>query len=98
MILPAKDPAEELIIPFDFSSEIGAATINSVAVTIAVESGTDAAVGSMLNGAATISGADALQSVKLGVNGVNYALRCLATLSDGQKILRAATLPVRTGG
>ena len=98
MITPAKDPAEIVTIPFDFASEIGVLAINSVAVTITVSNGADAAVGSMLNGAATIAGADVLQSVRLGVAGVDYALRALATLSDGQKILRAATLPVRVGG
>ena len=98
MILPAKDPAEIVTITFDFANEIGAIAINSVAVSIAVISGADAAVGTMLNGAAQISGATVLQSVTLGVNTTDYALRCLATLADGQKILRAATLPVRTGG
>ena len=98
MLLPAKDPDEIITVAFDFSSEIGVLTISSVAVTITVSNGTDAAVASMLNGAAQISGSDALQSFKLGVSAVDYALRCLGTLSDGQKILRAATLPVRTGG
>lgn len=98
MTLPDKDPAEIITIPFDFSSEIGAATISSVVVTITVANGTDANVAAMLNGAATISGSSALQSVTLGVNAVDYALRCLATLNNGQKILRAGTLPVRTGG
>jgi hypothetical protein len=98
MILPAKDPAEIITIPFDFSSEIGELAIVGQAVTITVETGADPDVASMLNGAATIAASDVLQSVKLGVNGVNYALRCLATLSDGQKLVRAATLPVRVAG
>lgn len=97
MNLPAKDPAEFVIVTFDYEHEIGDATVSSAALSCAVKSGADADVGSMLYGAAVVSGADVLQLVRLGVDGADYTLRCLATLSDGRKLLRWATLPVRTG-
>ncbi len=99
MILPAKDPAEIITLTFDYASEIGAAAISGTPVfALAIESGTDADYASMPNGSPQVSGSDVLQSVKLGANAVNYAVRMLATLDDGRKLLRAATLPVRTGG
>lgn len=98
MIWPSKDPAEIITVTFDFSDEIGAATISSTDVTITVANGTDPAVASMLNGAEVVSGALVYQSVMLGVNGNNYVPRCEATLSDGRVLVRAALLPVRVAG
>jgi hypothetical protein len=98
MSFEAKDPAEIVTLSFAYSSELGTATIASAALSITVQSGTDPDVGSMLLGAATISGGDVLQQVRLGVAQCDYMVRCLSTLNDGRKLLRAGTLPVRVGG
>lgn len=92
-----KDPDEIITVTFPFTDELGSATISSVDyVTAAVVSGgEDADVASMLNGAAQVSGGDVLHSIRNGVNGVNYKLRCRVALSDGRKLVRAIDLPVR---
>ena len=92
-MLPIKDPAETVPVSFDFSDE--AASVSASSVAIAVTAGTDAAVASMPQGAATIDGAVVTQLVKLGVDGCSYSLRCLASGPSGEVLLRAAILPVR---
>lgn len=97
MSADSKDPDETITITFPFGDELGAATIASVDyVTIALINGTDAAVGTMLNGAAEISGGDVFQSVRYGVHQADYKVRCRAVLSDGRRLVRAIALPVRS--
>ena len=86
-----KDPAEEITAVFDYS-KIGAPS--APAVTIAVRSGTDAAVASMLQGSPVIEGQEVRQRVVAGVHGAEYALRCIATVG-GDRLLIDAILPVR---
>ena len=99
MILPSKDPAEIITVTFDYTSEIGAASISaSPVIGVSVANGVDADFATMPDGAAQISGALVLQRFRNGVNAVDYNVRCLVTLDDGRKLLRAGTLPVRTAG
>lgn len=90
-----KGPAEKVTLTFDFSDELGAETISSASVTIAVLTGEDAGAASMLNGAAQVPGAGlVLQSVVAGLNNVDYRLVCTANTTS--RILQlAASLPVR---
>jgi len=90
---PIKDPAESVVMEFDFSSEMAAISSASVAVSI-YGSGTDPAVATVLDGALQISGTSVFQRVHNGVHGVDYALRCLAT-SGSDILLRADVMPVR---
>lgn len=91
---PIKDPAESIVVEFDFSSEIAAVSSASVAVAI-YGSGTDPDAATVLDGAAQISGTSVYQRVQNGVHGVDYALRCLAT-SGSDILLRSDVMPVRT--
>ncbi len=94
---PSKDPAEALIAAFVFANEINSGeTISSVQTSCTTLYGTDASPGAVLNGLPTISGSSVLQPFHGGLDGVSYTLRCVATLSSGRILVRAATLPVRT--
>lgn len=92
MNLPAKDPAESLIVEFDFSSELSG--IDSALVAVSVIGGTDPDAAQVLSGALQIAGAKVFQRVSAGIDRVNYKLTCTATRgSDVRKL--AASLPVR---
>lgn len=98
MKLPIKDPAEQKLVRFEFSTEIEAGqTISSVAVTAEVLEGTDPAVASMLVGAPQIDNTNlyVLQRVDLGVDLCDYLFRALATDSAGLKHLVYAVMRVR---
>jgi hypothetical protein len=96
MSADSKDPDEIITVTFPFAGELGVATLDAVDyVTITVIKGNDPSAGAMLNGAASIASADVLQSVRNGVDGNDYKLRCRAVLSDGRKLVRAIDLPVR---
>ena len=80
---------------FDFTSRLGLAeTISSAVTTATVYSGTDAAPETVINGAASISGAQVTQSLKAGVVGVTYLVRCVATTSLGQVLALGALLVI----
>lgn len=96
MSAESKDPDEIITATFPFAGELGAAELSSVDyVTISVVNGADVDKDAMLNGAGVIVGDDVLQSVQLGVDAVDYKIRCRAVLSDGRKLVRALTIPVR---
>jgi hypothetical protein len=91
-----KDPEEVVTLTFDFADELGAETINpGPAVAVAVKKGADPDVAQVANGAPQVSGATVLQSVKAGVAGVDYAVRCKATTSGGRVLVIARVLPIR---
>lgn len=92
-LLPEKDPAESVVIEFDYTGEL--TTIDSAAVSVTPINGDDPASASMLDGVPQISGAAVLQRVKLGVDKLNYKLRCEATTGSDIRV-RAAVLPVRS--
>lgn len=98
MNLDWKDPEEIINVTFPFADELGSEAISggSAVVTISVKQGVDAAAAAMLNGAPVISGTNVFQSVKDGVNGVLYGLRCRIDTSGGRRLVLAAQLPVRT--
>lgn len=98
MRLPNKDPSEIKLLRFQFKDDIQpGTTIALVELSVAAVSGVDPAVADVLQGAAQINNAalEVLQAVRLGVDGVDYELRCLATDSGGLKHLVSAALPVR---
>lgn len=91
-----KDPAESVVVQFDFATELAA--IGSAVTTIAVHSGgTDPGVATMLDGAPQISGASVLQRVRGGLHGLSYTLRCVAT-SGATVLVRAGVMAVRWDG
>lgn len=92
---PPKDPVEKLVADFSFASEIvSPETIISAAISCSVLAGIDQSPSSVLNGGSTISGGSVLQPFQGGIDGVAYLLRCVATLSSGRVLVRAAVLPV----
>lgn len=92
-LIPQKDPSESILVEFDFAGELTAPA--SAVVSIAALNGTDPAVGSMLDGSPVIVGTVVSQRVKLGVDKLNYKIRCEATQGVDVRV-RAAILPVRT--
>lgn len=99
MRTPSVDPTEVIDLPFDFRSEIGAATISGLPViTVTVADGVDAAASAQIFGVPVVAGAIVYQRRILGVDGVDYYWRCTATLTDGRKLARGAVVPVRDAG
>lgn len=91
---PVKDPAESIVVTFDFSSEMTAIDSATTSVFVLAD-GVDPAVAAMLVGAPQISGTKVLQRVAAGVHGNNYKLRCEAAHGD-DVLVRADIMPVRT--
>lgn len=91
-LLTQKDPAESRLVEFDFAGDLTAPA--SAVVSVTAINGTDAASASMLDGSPVISGTLVSQRVKLGVDKLNYKLRCEATQGVDVAV-RAAILPVR---
>lgn len=97
--LPEKDPSETVTVMFDFSSETNAVTSPVTTVVIEQPSVNDSTPGAMVSGPATVSGtnpAQVFQRITGGANSNVYGLRCTATASNGDTLVCAARLPVRT--
>lgn len=91
-MLPEKDPAESVVVEFDFSSELP--SVLSAITSISIEgNGIDPSVSSMLVGAPQVSGTKVLQRVSGGVSGVLYKLRCEGTMG-ANVIVRSDHMPV----
>jgi len=96
---PAKDPAEVLVITFDFASEVDPGENIAAAPPVSVWRlrASDPTPGAVLSGSPSVAGGAVLHAVHGGVDGAAYLLRCEATLSPtGRVLVLAATLPVRT--
>jgi hypothetical protein len=96
--LADKDPAEEVLVTFDFSD--GATVVSDPVVGSHVRwSGTtppDSAPSAVLSGPPIVVGALVYQKVVGGSDMTDYSLDCLVTTSTGDKLLIPAILPVRT--
>lgn len=91
---PIKDPAESVVIEFDFTGEMS--SIDTAVVSVDTMDGAiDPAVAGVKDGTHQIIGTKVFQRASLGVSGVNYAWRCLA-IQGSDKILRADVMPVKT--
>lgn len=91
---PIKDPAESVVIEFDFKGEMS--SISTATVSASIHGyGIDTNVASMLDGSPQVlAPSKVLQRVRNGVAGVNYKLRCVAS-SGNDVIVRAGVMPVR---
>lgn len=94
MNAPIKDPAESVVLEFDFSSELDGIDSATIALSV-VGSTADPAVATMLQGAHQISGRKVLQRVRNGVPGARYKARATAVRGD-DVIVRAGVISVRT--
>lgn len=94
--LPEKDHKEVVPILFDFTDEIGAATITGTPVVdVDVKTGNAFAPAGIKQGTATVNGAVVTQWVNAAtLPGVTYHLRCRAALSDTRVLVISADLPV----
>jgi hypothetical protein len=94
--LAPKDPAEILVVTWDYTAALDVGETIVSAVTTA-----DAFAGSSSNpvalwGSPLIATPEVRQTISGGSDGSSYILRCVATLSSGRILVLAATLPVRT--
>lgn len=92
-----KHPLETKIVRFNFSRDVaGSTTLSSVApVSSSVVDGTDPSPQSFILGSATISGAEVLQRITGGLDGVTYLVECVATDSAGNVHVAQAAIAVR---
>lgn len=97
-LFTAKDELETIPVVFDFTLQLGAATISSASVAVSVvtaaSTATDNSPNNLKSGVAAISGAKVSQNLTGGVVGVMYHLRCTILTSDGKTIVLAADIPV----
>ena len=96
--LSPKDPAEIIVVSFDFSLAmlVGETISPSPSVTASSVSGPDTSPSSILSGTAAVSGSIVSQQIINGLDGATYKLRCLATLSSGRRLALAGLLPCVT--
>lgn len=94
--LPIKDPAEVVIISFDFSAELVTESITgSPTVACTVHKGMDTSPGAVIYGAPAVVGQTVMQTVCAGIDVVDYKLRALITTSGGRTLVLSGILPVR---
>ncbi len=91
----AKDPAEIIIVGFDFSSLTTSPSSPDVTATRHAGA-TDANPSAILAGAPAVSGAKITQKIAGGVDGADYLLRCQVDAPDGSRYVLSGVLPVRT--
>lgn len=90
-----KDPGETITYAMDFVNVLATGeTISSASVGISVYRGTDASSASVLSGASSISGSQIRQVCTLGVDGVIYRLRFVASTSSARFLVAGGYLPV----
>lgn len=85
MNLPDKDAGDSVVVEFDFYDELDA--VDTAAVVIVCERGTDPAVAAMLDGAPQVQGAKVLQRLRYGVVDARYELRATATRGSDIRVL-----------
>lgn len=93
--VPDLDMDESAQIEFDFTDELGVATIASATVTVDLRDGTDADPSLLAQGARVlVPGGKLVTQLVKGRNAkCSYAVRCVATGSDG--LIRTAVALVR---
>lgn len=88
-----KDPAESVVIDFDFSAEASSLSSPSVACSTLWSATNDTT--DIRSGSPQVSGAHVLQRVAGGVDLTDYGLSCTATSASGDILVVAGVLPVR---
>lgn len=95
-----KDPAEKVILVFDFSPGLGTGETltGTITVTTATSLGIDASPSAVLNGGAYFDATNKkiYQPVQGGTNFVNYIIKAICATTNPSKVLAlAAEMPVR---
>ena len=99
--LDIKDPAEKLILTFDFAVGLGSDDLltGTPIATVSVLIGRDAAPTAIFNGTPGIDGTSkrVYLPVQAGVDGCDYVIKVVCTTTSASKVLAlTAVLPVRT--
>lgn len=99
--LSKKDPAEWVVLTFDFSKGLanGETLAGTIVTTVSVALGIDPSPSSILNGAASFDATNTkvLVPVKLGLNGCDYLVKVVSPTTNAQKVLSlSAIAPVRS--
>lgn len=95
VIFDEKAVSEVIPLVVDFSDRLQAGeSINGVAVSVSVFSGTDATPSAILSGAATYSGTQVTQKVTGGVAGVIYNIFFLVTGTNSHNYGKVGRLAV----
>ena len=94
--LPEKRPGEAVTVTFRFRRELGdgMSLLPGAAVVVAVRKGADATPQAMLAGMPAVAGTNVLARVMGGVAGTEYLLSCTADVSNGDRLVLEAVLPV----
>ncbi len=87
-----KDPGEIVTLEFDFAAF---GTPSSPDITVDVHRGTDANPDAVRLGSATVSGTKVLQQMTAGVSGVDYWVRCYASVGSDRPLIDMI-VPVRS--
>lgn len=98
MTVGPKAPNEVKVITFDYIEQLSSVTgVSLVAASISVDviDGEDPNPMSILLGGHAVDGIKVRQGIAGGLDGVTYALRCLATDSNGLQHEVVGVLPVR---
>lgn len=94
---PAKDPAATVLVDRDFALQLGdSETLSNPSTSVRVLRGTDPDKDLILSGIPTIVGTAVVQKVTGGLAGVDYRIKFEVDTSDGEHLVEAVTLPVRT--
>lgn len=91
-----KDPAETVVLTFNFAPDLIAGETLTGTPTIALvqySGAADPALGSMLVCSPQLSGNNVLQTVTLGVNGANYAFTATCPTSTARTLSEGGILP-----
>lgn len=93
-MIPIKDPAESVVIEFDFSKELS--SIDSAEVEVYIHGdGIDRTVPSnLIDGTHVITGTSVYQRVSGGISGVDYRMKCIA-VSGNDVIVVSDVMRVR---
>jgi hypothetical protein len=96
--LSIKDPAETILISFDFTNMFldDLEVITAATWSVEVITGTDASPNILSLGNPTFANAIASQLITGGVAGCTYLIKVLATTSKSQILKLSASLPVLT--
>jgi hypothetical protein len=93
----SKDPAETVLITFDFSNLFADITeiISGVVWSVEVTKGIDASASSMLTGVSTVSSNAATHLIMSGVAGNIYAIHCVATTNKNQILKLSGSMEIK---
>ena len=97
--LDDKDPAEKVVLTFDFSADldVGETLSGAITVSVSVVRGADPSPAAILNGAAAFDATSkmVLQGVQAGLNDCEYRIKAVAPTTNPKKVLAlSGVLPV----